>query len=70
MSGYQVQCATDKKFKKNKKTQYVKGKAKRSAKITKLKAKKKYYVRVRTVYKVGGKTFYSSWSAAKTVRVK
>lgn len=70
VSGYQVQCATDKKFKKNKKTQYVKGKAKRSAKITKLKAKKKYYVRVRTVYKVGGKTFYGSWSAAKTVRVK
>lgn len=70
VTGYQVQCATDKKFKKSKKTQYVKGKTKRSAKITKLKAKKKYYVRVRTVYKVGGKTFYSNWSAVKTARVK
>lgn len=68
VSGYQVQCSTDKKFKKNVKTTYVKGATKRSAKITGLKAKKSYYARVRTVYKVGGKTFYSPWSQVKKAR--
>ena len=45
-----------------------------SKKISKLKAKKKYYVRVRTykTVKVNGKNtkIYSSWSKAKTVKTK
>ena len=37
-------------------------------KVSKLKAGKKYYVQVRTYKKVGGKTYYSSWSKAKAVK--
>ena len=33
--------------------------------IKKLKSKKKYYVRIRTILKSGGKTYYSNWSASK-----
>lgn len=69
-SGYQIQYALDKKFKKSAKTKYVKGASKQSAKLTSLKAKKKYYVRVRTVYKKGGKTYYGPWSAVKSARTK
>ena len=60
VKGYQVQVATDKKFKKNKKTVTVK----------KLKAKKKYYVRVRTYKTVNGKKVYSAWSKVKSVKIK
>ena len=31
---------------------------------------KKYYVQVRTYKKAAGKTYYSGWSKAKTVRAK
>ena len=41
-----------------------------SKKITKLKAKKTYYVQVRTYKKVGSKKFYSSWSTKKKVTTK
>ncbi len=41
-----------------------------SKKITKLKAKKKYYVQVRTYKTVKGKNYYSKWSGKKTVRTK
>jgi hypothetical protein len=40
------------------------------ATIKKLKAGKKYYVRIRTHKKVGKKKYYSKWSARKTVKVK
>ena len=43
---------------------------KASLKITKLKSKKKYQVRVRTFKKVGKTTYYGAWSTAKTVKVK
>ena len=73
VSGYQVQYATDKKFKKNTKTVTIK-KNTTSATIKKLKANKKYYVRVRTYknVKVNGKTnkVYSSWSKVKSVKTK
>lgn len=64
--GYQIQYATDKKFKKNVKLVTVKNNKKTSVTIKKLKAKKKYYVRIRT-YK--GKC-YSSWSKSKSVKTK
>ena len=48
VKGYQVQVATDKKFKKNKKTVTIKKQKTTKTTIKKLKAKKKYYVRVRT----------------------
>jgi hypothetical protein len=41
-----------------------------SKKITGLKAKKTYYVRIRTYKKVDGKTYYSSWSKASKVKTK
>lgn len=68
-SGYQIQVATDKKFKKNKKTVTAK-KSKTKVKISKLKKKKKYYVRVRAYKSVSGKKVYGAWSKVKTVKTK
>ena len=70
VSGYQVQYATDKKFKKNKKTVTVAKKNATSKTIKKLKSKKTYYVRVRTYKIVNGKKVYSSWSKVKAVKTK
>lgn len=39
-------------------------------KVKKLKAKKKYYVRVRTYKTVKGKKVYSSWSKVKSIKTK
>ena len=39
-------------------------------KVKKLKAKKKYYVRVRTYKTVKGKKVYSSWSKVKNIKTK
>lgn len=68
-SRYQIQVATDKKFKKNKKTVTAK-KSKTKVKISKLKKKKKYYVRVRAYKNVSGKKVYGAWSKVKTVKTK
>lgn len=38
--------------------------------VKKLKAKKKYYVRIRAYKTVDGKKIYSSWSAKKTIKTK
>ena len=70
VKGYQVQVATNKKFKKNKKTVTVKKQKTTKATVKKLKAKKKYYVRVRTYKIVNGKKVYSSWSKVKSVKTK
>ena len=70
VKGYQVQVATDKKFKKNKKTATVKKQKTTKVTIKKLKAKKKYYVRMRTYKTVNGKKVYSSWSKVKTIKTK
>ena len=70
VKGYQVQAATDKKFKKNKKTVTIKKQKTTKTTVKKLKAKKKYYVRVRTYKTVNGKKVYSSWSSAKSVKTK
>ena len=73
-TGYQVQVATNKKFKKNKKTVTIKKQKTTKTTVKKLKAKKKYYVRVRTykTVKINGKSIriYSGWSKAKTVTTK
>ena len=70
VKGYQVQVATNKKFKKNKKTVTVKKQKTTKTTVKKLKAKKKYYVRVRTYKIVNGKKVYSSWSKVKSVKTK
>lgn len=69
-SGYEIQVATDKKFKKNKKSILVKKQKTTSAKIKKLKSKKKYYVRVRTYKVVGRKKVYSRWINGKATKTK
>ena len=70
VKGYQIQVATDKKFKKNKKTVTIKKQKTTKTTVKKLKAKKKYYVRIRTYKIVNGKKVYSSWSKVKTVKTK
>lgn len=69
-NGYQIQVATDKAFKKNKKTVTVNKNKITSASVASLKAKKKYFVRVRTYKTVNGKKVYSAWSKVKTVKTK
>ncbi len=72
-TGYQVQYSTSKSF-KSAKTVTISKTGTTSKKVTKLKAKKKYYVRVRTykTVKINGKNtkIYSSWSSVKGVTTK
>ncbi len=64
--GYQIQYATNKKFKKAKKVT-----TKTTAKtIKKMSSKKKYFVRVRSYNLVNGKKTYGKWSAVKSTVVK
>lgn len=68
-TGYQVQYSTSKSF-KSAKTVTVKKNKTTSTTIKKLKAKKTYYVRVRTYKTVKGKKYCSSWSKVKNVKTK
>ena len=64
ITGYRIQYSTNSKFKKGNKSIKIKNAKTISKKITKLKAAKKYYVRIRT-YK--GKK-YSKWSKVKSIK--
>lgn len=68
ITSYQVQYSNYKNMKKAK-TVTVKSRSK-STTLKKLKRKKKCYVRIRTVKKVGKKNYYSKWSKVKSVKVK
>lgn len=68
--GYELSLATDKKFTKAVKKVTIKKAATTKATVNKLKAGKKYYVRVRAWKTVSGKKQYSKWSAVKSVTVK
>ncbi len=69
VAGYQIQYATNAKFKKAKKVTVKKaGTIKKTFK--KLKSRKKYYVRVRAYKTINGKKVYSPWSKSKTVKTK
>ncbi len=68
ITGYQIQVATDKKFKKNAKTVVVKKQKTTTATIKKLKSKKKYYVRIRTYKNSNNKKIYSPWSKVKSTK--
>ena len=70
ITGYQIQYSTNSKFKKGNKSIKIKNAKTISKKITKLKAAKKYYVRIRTYKIVNKKTYYSSWSKKKNVTTK
>ena len=68
ITGYQIQVATNKKFKKNAKTVVVKKQKTTTATIKKLKSKKKYYVRIRTYKNSNNKKIYSPWSKVKSIK--
>ena len=74
VKGYEIQLATDKKFKKNLKKVTIKKQKTTKKTVKKLKGKQTYYVRIRTykTKKVNGKStkVYSSWSKVKTVKTK
>ncbi len=65
---YQIRYSTKKSMSKAKTVNV--SKAAKSKKIKGLKSGKKYYVQMRVVKKIGGQTYYSSWSSKKSVRVK
>lgn len=65
--GYEIQYATNRSFKKNKKrTAYYT----LSITIRKLTYKKKYYFRVRAFRKANGRKIYGKWSAVKGCKVR
>ena len=66
VTGYQLQYSANSNF-KNAKTVTLKSTKKT---VTKLSAKKKYYVRIRTYKTVGKTKYYSKWSKAETVKTK
>ena len=70
MAGYQVQYSTSRKF--TKKATVTKSVKKSAVKLNvkRLKANKKYYVRVRVYHKVKGSKYYSGWSKVKSVKTK
>ena len=70
ISGYEVAYSTSSKFTPKSTEVVTVGKGKTSMSVTGLKAKKKYYVRIRTYKKVKGKEYYSEWSKAKSVKTK
>ena len=70
VTGYQLQYSLDKNFETGVKTVTIKDNDVTSKTIKSLKAKKYYYVRIRTYKTVSGKNFYSGWSDAARVKTK
>ncbi len=69
VTGYEIQYSTSKDF-KSAKTKTIKKASTTSLTIKSLKAKKTYYVRVRTYKTVNGKKYYSAWSTYKKKKTK
>lgn len=70
-SGYQVQYSTNKMFtNKTTVTRTVNRNSATKLAVKKLKAEKKYYVRIRTYMTVRGKKYCSGWSRSKKVETK
>lgn len=70
-TGYEIAYSTNSKFsKKNTKIVSVEKNNMTSKSLNKLKAKKKYYLRIRTYKTIKGKKYYSHWSKAKHVITK
>ena len=71
ITGYQIQYSTSSKFTTSTtKTATAAKYSTVSKTISKLTAKKKYYVRIRTYKTVSGVKYYSPWSASKYVTTK
>ena len=69
VTGYQIQYSTSSKFSSTK-TVTVSSYKTTSKTVSKLTAKKKYYVRIRTYKTVNGTKYYSAWSSAKSITTK
>lgn len=69
VTGYELQYAVKKNFKNAKTLDIPKNKI-TSSSAAKLKAKKNYYVRIRSYKKTSGKKYYSAWSAVKAAKTK
>ena len=69
VKGYQIEYSLKKNYKGSKKVTITK-QSTTSKTISKLKRRKKYYVRVRTYREVGGKKYYSGWSKTVTKKTK
>lgn len=68
-TGYQIQYAADSRFTKERETVTVGKQSATRYKISGLKNKKTYYIRIRSYKRVGKKVLYSSWSTVKKIRV-
>ncbi len=68
-TGYEIQYSTSSKF-KSAKTKKVTSYKTTSVTLESLKAKKNYYVRVRSYKVVDGKKYYSDWSSKKSKKTK
>lgn len=69
-SGYEVICAENRLFSKNKKVFNVSKKNITSKTIKGLKSGKKYYVKIRSYKMIDGEKCYGSYSAVKSVRCR
>lgn len=69
-SGYQIQYGRSAGFKEGTTTRKIAASKTLSKKITKLKSKKTYYVRIRSYKKSGKVIYYSAWSKAKKTKVR
>ena len=70
ISGYQVQCASDKAFTKGVHTFSVKNADRTGMMIYDLKEKNTYYVRIRNYLTKNGKNYYSKWSPVLSAKTK
>lgn len=68
-NGYQIRYST-KSSMKNSKTVSISSNKTITKKISKLKAKTKYFIQVRTFREVNGKKIFSSWSKKKSIKTK
>lgn len=68
--GYQVWIARNKKFTKGKKTALIKKNKKIKKVFRKLKKNRKYFVKIRTFVKKGGKRTYGKFSKVRSVKVR
>ena len=69
-TGYMIQYTTDKNFNSDVKTVTVKKAGTVKTTLSKMKKGKTYYVRIKTYKSVGKTKITSSWSKAKSVKVK
>ena len=72
-TGYQIQVSLKKSFpdsKKKTKLITITNNATVRRKVSGLKSRKKYYIRIRTFREVNGKYYYSGWSKVKSIKTK